>query len=695
VIPIASGLPYKSNAKIKQPASGKAFLDLLAADDGFWYAADSTPNEIPVVSLFQDIHYSHIIFCKHVARVTNTNGEETAEPYIKNIVTYNTDRRDSELTACNTYFSVPIEVDTAHWVAKDGNDGTGDGSKTNPWLTISKAETEDAGTVYIKSGTYAEDINIDVGRFTAVGVGYVNVSAITTAAVVNTTDNLVTVQHLILNKGSTAYWLRTWSLDSCTLDMCQLNGGTLIRAPSEEIYIKNSVWNPAGLNRIEQGTFDGNLIYGSSYTGVVFTVGNTTTSAAEVDFIYNDFDLDWASGTRAVFQTRMTMDLNISHNHFDLYYAYLFSPYNEAFDIDLTFRYNDVDMDNTATQCFGIFTASEYTGSANITNNDFNITENAGRSIHFNNANVTPVNIDSNRIYSDGDYGGIYIEDISHSGVLTIRENEIILDGDDNNILVGDPTEAGQAWATTIDKNKIVGPWASDTSIAAAGHAIFITSVPNAKIRYNHISYYLLGVVYKGDGLENDSAIVSYNIVENCYGSYLSKGAVGVKFYNNTAYREQGALSPNRNFYGIQVLKNIDNDKPGSECELKNNIIYCTTTDGDSYGIVVADAVSEVGFDSDYNLIKINNGVFYDYKGTDKTFAEIKAEGYETNSIEANPLFETGTVIPSSSSQALGNGYTIGSSHISGLNSLSVWPSAVVLKNQSTSWDIGAYIISE
>ena len=93
------GFPYKSMATISAPIGDTV---LITADiNNFFYAsADSTPNEIPVVSLFQDIDYEHKIFTRHGAQVLNANLVETYEPRVLDIVLYETVKSFSDLTRC-------------------------------------------------------------------------------------------------------------------------------------------------------------------------------------------------------------------------------------------------------------------------------------------------------------------------------------------------------------------------------------------------------------------------------------------------------------------------------------------------------------------------------------------------------------------------------------------------------------------
>jgi len=118
------GFPYKSAATISAPAADAA---LIAADiNNFLYDAGGTPNQIPVVSLFQDIDYEHKLFCKHLTSTVDVNHVETFEGRVKYIVLYANVKTGTSLATCQSYYSVPTEITTSvKWVSKAGNDSTG------------------------------------------------------------------------------------------------------------------------------------------------------------------------------------------------------------------------------------------------------------------------------------------------------------------------------------------------------------------------------------------------------------------------------------------------------------------------------------------------------------------------------------------------------------------------------------------
>jgi len=174
------GFPYKSAATISAPAGDAT---LIAADlNSFLYTA-GTPNQIPVVSLFQDIDYEHKMFSLHQAQQVDNNGVEILEPRVMIFVVYNTVKTGSDLTACQTYFGVPTELNStqAVWISGIGNDTTGTGTKGNPWRSFSKIRLE-TKSVYVKSGAYTSTANVTYTGATPIniiGVGMAVINMVT------------------------------------------------------------------------------------------------------------------------------------------------------------------------------------------------------------------------------------------------------------------------------------------------------------------------------------------------------------------------------------------------------------------------------------------------------------------------------------------------------------------------------------
>lgn len=153
-------LPYKSAATISAPVDDAT---LIAADlNSYWYTS-GTPNQIPVVSLFQDVDYEHKFFCRHLAQVLDVNGVDFFEPRVSDVVIYNTVKTGVDLVKCQSYYSVPIEqLDTnAVWLSPSGVDATGNGTKALPYRSLVKVKATTKSYIYLKSGDYTLTTSID------------------------------------------------------------------------------------------------------------------------------------------------------------------------------------------------------------------------------------------------------------------------------------------------------------------------------------------------------------------------------------------------------------------------------------------------------------------------------------------------------------------------------------------------------
>jgi len=202
-----TGIPYKSGCFLQQKAST---WHLINDSTHFWFNATThAPNLIPVTSLFQDIDYADVTFCRHLTQLLDGNNVETREPCVIEIVNYTVALTGTNLTNAISYFNVPTRVSGAKWVAKTGNDGTGDGTEGNPWLTINKAtNTNGATTIYVKSGYYKEDaasvhyLSMPYTT-TVIGVGLVRITSVSTTYVIvgsQPTNTAITLKNVIISQ---------------------------------------------------------------------------------------------------------------------------------------------------------------------------------------------------------------------------------------------------------------------------------------------------------------------------------------------------------------------------------------------------------------------------------------------------------------------------------------------------------------
>ena len=76
--------PFKTAATISPPADADIKALIIPYDvNNFWYAADGSPNSIPVNAFFNNIDFQNKSFCKHVDHEVNANLEETKPSGLK------------------------------------------------------------------------------------------------------------------------------------------------------------------------------------------------------------------------------------------------------------------------------------------------------------------------------------------------------------------------------------------------------------------------------------------------------------------------------------------------------------------------------------------------------------------------------------------------------------------------------------
>jgi hypothetical protein len=215
-----TGFPYKSSATISAPAGDTT---LIAADvNGFLYTA-GTPNQIPVVSLFQNIEYENKLFTRHAAQTLNAGGFETYEPRVLDIVLYSSARTGADLTTCQTYYSVPTEdTTTMAWLSPTGNDTTGDGSKANPYLTLDKIKASTKVNIYLKTGAYPMASSLTftgATQLNIIGTGFSSFSTWTTSLGCTLNRHMTFTGCIITCPSSNYafYHIRILSFDKCKI----------------------------------------------------------------------------------------------------------------------------------------------------------------------------------------------------------------------------------------------------------------------------------------------------------------------------------------------------------------------------------------------------------------------------------------------------------------------------------------------
>lgn len=687
------GIPYASSATISAPAGSST---LIAADiNNFLYSAGGTPNEIPVVSLFQDIDYEHKIFCKHGAEVVNASGVATYAARVSEIIMYATIKAGADLTRCQTYYSVPVEVTSGvKWVSKTGNDTTGNGSKATPWLTVNKAalNMSDNDTIYVKTGSYSEDyaglgiLLRKPGSYIATGFVSIAASASSSATVQMDRDVTILLKGFIIS-GSRGYGvfastgtntiknckvINATSLDvyaggtSMTIDGCVLltSGNDLYSITAT---VKSSLVKPTGTKYSVQAFTNTTTL--NVLNNTIIPIG-TSTYVRCINYIHdgtanikgNYFDMSALPGQRSIYGTGgYVQTFNIEGNYF----------YSTAL---ATIGFIDFDPANTSTILIDKNTFV-YTNTGNL---------NSISAIRLNNQ-VAPT-ISNNRYSFNTVYGvrAAYVYGSGKSlGTVTISGNYVTTKSLVGHVIYcGSESHTANADKMTpvITNNRISGAYDFGDTNTADIHTIFVGDCLNPTVKYNYLSGCGMGIVLKHlvSGVYS-SDIIHSNIVKNCFYGITLAGVDGVKLYNNTIESVISTAS------AIYVSYHADAATQARNMIIKNNIIKVGS--GLAFNFPVG---CSVGLVSDYNCIYGSSnvvsreGVLYD-------FTTWVATSQDANSVSTDPILTNNIPLTAIS------GTDLGSSYIDGLDVSTSWGSdttipVIVTKAQSGTWQDGAYV---
>ena len=264
------------------------------------------------------------------------------------------------------------------------------------------------------------------------------------------------------------------------------------------------------------------------------------------------------------------------------------------------------------------------------------------------------------------------------SGYLLQAGDEV--EGGTNNNLDGE----------IITGNKLIWNGTDMTSIC---HGLFTGCNINAVVKYNYLQSVPMAIIRKSaSNMTNSSGGVAYNILNKTMIGTVVKGMSNVCIYNNTYYSDRTFANTNYGRGIIDVYSNTDvSPKSVSHgTKIKNNIFY---TKYQINNIRILDSESLTGFESDYNLFYCETGTpMFDYMGSQKTFAQWQALGYDTHSIVANPGFtDFINFVPAA---RLNYGTNLGSAWQAGLSTSAVWTvgSAPATTDQNGTWQVGARI---
>jgi hypothetical protein len=722
--------PYKSAATISAPA-GDAVL--FAADvNSFLYGVDADhPNDIPVVSFFQNIDYENGLFCRHIAQVVDDNDVETTEPAVIDITLYPSALTGDDLSLAVSYYGVPTEITSGvKWVSKNGNDSTGDGSKLLPWLTIQHAVDNASlnDTVYIKSGEYTET-NVNGGIYlTGVskkikGIGRVKMipNGAGTMGIYFYSISKIELSGLYVSDDTKAQICRIRLGDAHSIDRCYFDtvddGGMAIftndngadytisdsviigRIDSEaslEIntcLISNYTTNYTVIVRVDATPFEiincklrqvggVNMIRSYSNNNVITIKGcdadgvlfSNEAVITTWDIAYNTIRITTANAPINVVSG--TQQVHVHHNTFE----------DEATDsgvdcriITINGQHDGCEINNNTIETVRDVELVVLNGTSSeaisIHDNNF---ESTGDGVLINVVKID-ADIYNNILVADGDAQIVHSPEGQTGLDLSIYNNRID-GGDSGAISVGNLDGTGNGYdSCLIYENNVINSGSVGTN-----HSVFVKDARNAQVYRNRVYNHGLGIVVKGFG-DTFTSVVWGNLVENCTQAIVNKGASGVQYYNNTTSNDSNGT----NAVSIVVNDDTPDNWPSNDVIFKNNIIETDGTRCMLYG------AGNSGLVSDYNILYTPNEIAF-VSGVSKTWAQWQSDGYDANGYDSDPLLTN--LIPQTGSDAIGGGETLNAAYDDDLDASTDWGDAstvpvVVTKQQTAPWDVGAYVL--
>jgi len=686
-----TGFPYKSAATISAPAGDAT---LIAADlNSFLYTA-GTPNQIPVVSLFQDIDYEHKMFSLHQAAQLNSNGVEILEARVMNFVVYNSVRTGSNLISCQNYFKVPVEITSnVIWVSKAGNNTTGNGSKANPWLTMMKAnDSGTAGyTVYVKSGSYAEirggfiymwcdkSMNykgiglvkhtnpvrtasagtysfdrmiVDVANgtsecfFSAAGVKnttltncYLTRSTQGYLALNNTDDNVSITNCVMVGSLVSIYATQRAGIKGAFVSGCYFKN--IQFSPSSDLVYKNNKWYENDKTSCIYTNGFGIDAYGNTFnTKLSAIVQQATFSVAKTVSIHHNNFLHQANTTSGSSMVEFTGTVNFYANN-NIFKSYLTTLSSLSLMIKSyvnTGYINEIDYNTFITKASTVFYHIDTTGIGTKIRNNFS--------------------------WSD-----------SLTGVQISLGGESTASGTNNNSIV--------------INNRIIGAKLDDPNAVVSGiHCLFVGGGVDIKVSNNYISDTLLAIVVKTGNLAQSYTTegVYSNLIRNCGVGVWCRGVAGISIFNNTfsgTFSNVIIADENATIGGIQNSSNVI---------AKNNIFDLPIGVGN---IIYFDSYASVnGCIAEKSVINGGLTIWNDGTTSYSDLALAQLAGKMIGCISQNPnLLNMIPITPIAIGENFGAPYQIGLDVSTLWGSENINPS-IVTKSQVASglWQVGAYV---
>jgi parallel beta-helix repeat protein len=675
-----TGFPYKTAATISAPVGD---AELIAEDiNNFLYDSEGTPNQIPVVSLFQDIDYEHKIFCKHSGQVLDViTGVEMQEPSVSRISMYSTALEGKDLEKVQVYFVVPTEDVNAIWVGKT-TVGVRDGSKLNPYETLTAAEAaaSNGDTVYVKTGTYKET-NFFYPR-----------KQVDWCALGLTTIQSTGTSFVILSELPTGNKMKSFIIDAETnTSLCVYSYYDSIY---ENIYIKNTktgnsfienqTGSPTYTNCVLKPTestanisVKNSITFDSCYINSIIKI---TAASDEIDFNHNLILADISTSTNYISISATNNVVGFFDNTIIVNDCYNFMSCNfAASTTDLSFISNKITINSPSIGFVQLINA----GFDKIIFHDNLITNNSEKDIFINSSSTSNLVAYNNYILCNEIASGIkWTKEATGETTVEIYNNRIELKKDSPyGVCVGNEnSNANDDSITSIDiyNNIILGAVYYGETESIATHGIFIGFQSGVNvIKNNQVQGCHFAAALKGY-LDYSNSDIKYNI-----------------FANNQHFGIVLAGAKNANIIGNTLVNNAE-----------EFCIYALTAGNGAIGNVIKNNIisNNAGtiyrFDSDSytDFGAINNNLLFGYTNVaydgsaNVLLATWQGLGLDTNSIFADP--ELTDFIPDT---AITGAADLGEDYETGLDASTDWSGDlpdVVTRNQGTNWDVGAYINS-
>jgi hypothetical protein len=669
------GFPYKSADTISAPVGDAT---LIAADvNSFLYTA-GTPNQIPVISLFQNIDYKNKLFCRHAAQVVDGNDVETYEPRVFDVVLYNTVKTSTDLTKCNTYFGVPVIDATAKWIDPvNGNDSTGTGTQALPYKTHSKVNTltlTEGTTVYCLTGTFAPTtIGTWNKNYSLKGIGFTKIlNAVSLKGIDNDPAGTLTltIEGYIIDMNSVAgsnCWGNSALLHNIIFKRMYFVNyvsnalSTGAASSTNRVYVQNCVFKSSttASNIIAAGKgVEINTCYVNNATNIVAGQSGATGTSTTIKnskikdilttalSIVNPCDVFFYGNKYTNSKTTITLAAGATSGNIYVHDNYAVSNVNATF----------IDLVKTS---YNVYVYNNYVDYSACTTNIINL------------------ECSINQVYNN-----VVVGTVANSLVMCPNNNSwnktVLVN---YNKLVNKNKDAGYLILagmenTTVNTDKITYAelmgnvawgYSNYGGLSSATHGIMVGFCKSFKVKYNYSNGNNIGIVLKGGTDVNSEC--NYNVVKNCYYGITAVSANNFNVYGNTIF----GGNININFAqatGIGCTNFI----------AKNNILQSTS--------MVLDNASGV----------INNNVYDSSTGfvvnsVAKSFLQFQGLGYEANGrLETVSLGTTGIPV----SPVL-TGETLSVAYNTGLDASTNWGietqlPTIVTKQQGATWDIGSYV---